>query len=36
MALSFNGKEVNSVKFNNSDVNYVIKDGKLVWANPNL
>lgn len=36
MALSFNGKEVNKVKFNNSDVNYVIKDGKLVWANPNL
>lgn len=36
MALSFNGKEVKKVKFNNSDVNYVIKDGKLVWANPNL
>lgn len=36
MALSFNGKEVNSVKFNNSGVNYVIKDGKLAWANPNL
>lgn len=36
MSLSFNGKEVNKVKFNNSDVNYVIKDGKLVWANPNV
>ena len=37
MALTFNGKEVNTVKFNNNaDVNYVIKDGKLVWANPNL
>ena len=36
MALTFNGKEVNKVKFNNADVNYVIKDGKLVWANPNL
>ena len=36
MSLNFNGKEVNKVKFNNAYVNYVIKDGKLVWANPNL
>lgn len=36
MALTFNGKEVNNVKFNNADVNYVIKDGKLVWANPRI
>ena len=36
MSLTFNGKEVNKVNFNNADVNYVIKDGKLVWANPNL
>lgn len=36
MGLQYNGTDVHGVKFNNNAVKYVIKDGKLVFADPKI
>ena len=36
MGLQVNGTSAERVNFNSQAVNYVVKDGKLVWADPRI